>query len=42
MIVGWSLEEKRVIDAVEDYLDNCAEVMVTIDLVVKFAKAREL
>ena len=24
MIVGWSLDEKRGIDAVEDYLEKCA------------------
>ena len=28
MIVGWSQDEKRVIDAVEDYLEKCAQVMV--------------
>ena len=28
MIVGWSQDEKRVIDASEDYLETCAQVAV--------------
>ena len=32
MTVGWSQDEKKVIDAVEDYLENCAQV-VEIELV---------
>ena len=31
--VGWSQDEKRVTDAVEDYLEKCAQVIVKIDLV---------
>ena len=33
MIVGWSRDEKRVIEAVEDYLEKRARVIVKIDLV---------
>ena len=33
MIAGWSQDDKRVIDAVEDYLDRCVQVIVEIDLV---------
>ena len=33
MIVGWSRDEKRVIEAVEDYLEKRARVIVKTDLV---------
>ena len=33
LIVGWSQIEKRVTDAVEDYLECCAQVVVEIELV---------
>ena len=33
MIVGWSQDEERVIDAFKDYLETCAHVTVKIDSV---------
>ena len=41
MIVGWSPIEKRVMDAVEDYLESCAQVKVDTEVGGgNFAKAR--
>ena len=42
MIVGWSQDEKKVIHAVEDYLEKCAQVMVTIDLVESLLRPENL
>ena len=33
MIVGWSQDEKSVMDAVGNYLENCAQVIVDIEVV---------
>ena len=33
LIVGWCPMEKKVMDAVEDYLESCAHVIVDIDVV---------
>ena len=33
MIVGWSEYEKRVVDAVEDYLESCTQFTLDIDVV---------
>ena len=32
-MVGWSPMEERPMDAVEDYLENCAQVKVDIEVV---------
>ena len=37
-IVGWSPIEKRVMDAVEDYLESCAQNVVDIDVVEKLLR----
>ena len=42
MILGWSQDEKRVIDAVEDYLEKCAQVIVKIDLVESLLRPENL
>ena len=42
LIVGWSQIEKRVIDAVEDYLENCAPVKVEIELVESLLRPEDL
>ena len=42
MIVGWSQDEQRVIDAVEDYLENCAQVIVENDLVENLLRPENL
>ena len=42
MIVGWSQDEKRVTDAVEDYLEKCAQVIVKIDLVESLLRPENL
>ena len=39
MIVSWSQDEKRVIDAVEYYLENCAQVIVEIEWVESFLRS---
>ena len=42
-IVGWSQDEKKkVIDAVEDYLEKCAQVIVKIDLVESLPRPENL
>ena len=41
-IVVWSPIEKRVKDAVEDYLESCAQVIVDIDLVERVQKSENL
>ena len=33
LIVGWSPMEKRVMDAAEDYLESCAQVIVDVEVV---------
>ena len=42
MIVGWSQDEKRVIDAVEYCLEKCAQVTVKIDLVASVQRPEDL
>ena len=42
MIVGRSQNEKRVVDAVEDYLEKCAQVIVKIDLVESLLRPENL
>ena len=42
MIVGWSQEEKRAIDALEDYLGNCAQVTVNMDVVESLLRPENL
>ena len=42
MIVGWSQDEKRVIDAVEDYLEKCAQVLVKTGLVESLLRPESL
>ena len=42
MIVGWSQDEKKVRDAVEDYLDKCAHHIVKIDLVESLLRPENL
>ena len=42
MIVGWSQDEKMVIDAVEDYLETCAQVKVKIDFVESLPRPENL
>ena len=41
-IVGWSPIEKRVIDAVEDYLEHCAQVKVDIEEVERLLRPENL
>ena len=42
MIVGWSQDEKRVRNAVEDYLEKCAQVIVKIDVVESLLRPKNL
>ena len=42
MIVGWSQDEKRVIDAVEDYVEKCAHIIVKIDLMESLLRPENL
>ena len=42
MIVGWSPIEKRVMDAVEDYLESCAQVKVDIEVVESLLRPENL
>ena len=42
MIVGWSQDGKRVIDAVEDWLEKCAQVIVKFDLVENLLRPENL
>ena len=42
MIVGWSPMEKRVMDAVEDYLESCAKVKVDIEVVERLLRPENL
>ena len=42
MTVGWSQDEKRVIDAVEGFLEKCALVIVKIDLVESLLEPENL
>ena len=42
MIVGWSQDEKRVIDAVEYCLEKCAQFTVKIDLVASVQRPEDL
>ena len=39
--VGWSSVEKRVMEAVEDYLENCANVKVDIEVLESLTEARK-
>ena len=42
LIVGWSPIETRVIDAVEDYLESCAQVIVDIEVVESLLRPENL
>ena len=42
MTVGWSQDEKRVIDAVEDYLEKCVQVIVKTYLVESLLRPENL
>ena len=42
LMVGWNQIEKRVIDAVEDYLERCAQVIEEIDLVESLLRPEKL
>ena len=42
LIVGWSQIEKKVMDAVEDYLECCAQVIVDIDVVDRLLRPENL
>ena len=41
-LVGWSPIEKSVMDAVEDYLENCAQVKVDIEVVESLLKPENI
>ena len=41
-IVGWSQDEKRVIDAVEDFLERCGQVIVDIEVVESLLRPENL
>ena len=42
LIFSWSPIEKRVMDAVEDYLESCAQVIVDIDVVERLLRPENL
>ena len=42
LIVGWSPMEKKVVDAVEDYLESCAQVIVDIEVVESLLRPENL
>ena len=42
LIVGWSPIEKRVMDAVEDYLESCAQIIVDIEVVERLLRPENL
>ena len=42
LIVSWSPIEKRVVDAVEDYLESCAPVIVDIEVVERLLRPENL
>ena len=42
LIVSWNPVEKRGIDAVEDYLESCAQVIVDIDVVERLRRPENL
>ena len=41
-MVGWCLIEQRVMDAVEDHLDSCAQVIVDIEVVESLPRPENL